>query len=1003
MKRCVIVKAVAAISAMILTPAVADSVFWHFNGKDGDLAPATLTDTSGTYSMKRYQVKDDSDNGKTYASQLTQDDCAGVMACWVTDGALVADTAVSGSIQMYKESTSGKYRGSGYYYLNSEMTKAILSTNSVGEILPFTVELIFKLAPFDETVEKKNVHLFTLVRGSNSGSTGGAVLDVNVNSTGGLYVMCQSRTGSNGDLCKWWVKGVDETRYRDGKWHHLAVVYNLDTSKSPHQGSLELFFDYQSQGTQELLSKKENKGGTGMTVLEYAAWYGEEATEKSMMDGLFVVGDGSSKCSCSAVYCVDELRISNGALGSSDFMRMLPERNPGFFFPMGDAGNLTMNLVSGISAKATAVTENKLTRANLLDGGGVGRLCSVGAAFSEGSSFAVDKIDVYTLWANPVTLEFSFKTEEQGLQTLVSQGSEWRIALDNGVLKWNHGDTSETIASGLSDGKWHSVAMAYEPGADNAAYSFFVDGHLCREGEGALLPVGANADIVAGSHFAGQMAGLRGTPAALPAEKLLSVKEQPYIAWWPFTSVDPVGTGLASVPSADGNSLHELDAVLKKVDESYRPSVSDDVPCRSVWRPRSAKVLNPDNRTSLFFRNNGGKKDDGKWYNGDGGGYLKSRHSLGNFGSSYTIEFFVKPMHTYEDFVTGLLTAALDDARYMFVYAWHSLKVSVQFSASVSAGYGTTELTPGEWHHVAVTVDSDSDPGNMTISTYVDYNAAASYTTNWPFGTASSYSIALSGEMGRCLEGFMDEIVITPGIVPADDFMRAFDPGESSHKIWLMDGVSGNEHYDGGESPCLTGGFSGKGAVASSELPKSPLQFRVAGKGKVNPVQSVLFDGKGGLHIPCAAVAGADDFTVEATVKGVGAVASKRRSGGVSWSFGIGDDGIPFLKLDTGNSIMAYKTESSVSATGSCAVDVTMWHHVALVCDRVSQKKLTLYVDGEAVAFADADGMVIDDGDFVIGDGFSGHIVGAGFASAALTPDDFMMPQWRHGMTINIR
>lgn len=201
----------------------------------------------------------------------------------------------------------------------------------------------------------------------------------------------------------------------------------------------------------------------------------------------------------------------------------------------------------------------------------------------------------------------------------------------------------------------------------------------------------------------------------------------------------------------------------------------------------------------------------------------------------------------------------------------------------------------------------------------------------------------------------------------------------------------------------MTGSFADNGAAVSSDLPKSPLQYRVSGKGRLHPKQSVRFDGKGGLHIPCAAVAGVDDFTMEATVKGVGNVAGKRRSGGVSWCFGIGEDGIPFLELDTGNAIMAYETESSVSAKGECAVDITAWHHISLVCERMAEKRMTLYVDGVAVASVDAAGMVIDDGDLVVGGGFTGNIVGVGFTPSALDPDDFMMPEWRRGMTINIR
>ena len=982
-----------ALMMMVGLPLTADSVLWHFNGFDGTAAPSSITDTTGTYTLSRGQA---SVSGQTYDTQLSQSDSKGSIVVWTGGGTTSYATGASGSVQMWRDNSGSGYRAGCAYYINDSI-KTILPTNSAGEIESFTLETEFKAAPYDEaTCQKRNMSMLTLGRGNNYGG-GTAVIQVNAVSTGGLFVQANSRVSGNGDLCNW--LAVAESDFRDGQWHHIALVYTLDATVSPHQGTVELFFDYVSQGTKTLSSNS-----TGEKSLSYGLWNADVTAKDMTVAGYLTIGHVAT--ASSPQLSIDEVRVTDAELSVDELFRVVSEDSEGFFFPFGDSGNLGLNIGSDSVGMAYDMSETALIPSILLSGGDVNRLCNVCAVFSGNGMFKV-RNGVQTLPLNPFTLEFSFSSESTSAQTLCAHGSAWSMTLESGTLKWNHGETVEVVASDLSNGEWHSVALAYVPG-ESAVYTVFVDRVACPLSDVAPLPGMIASDLVFGAGFSGRMLGLRCTPSALVARDILSVGLRPFVAWWPFTTADDNGTSVTNVAAVDGNPQHTLVATLSNVTDEYRPSVTDDVPAKVLWDASSGKVLNPDNRTALYFRNNGSYSGSG-WVNGDGGGYLASASACNSFGSSYTIEMFIKPAHTYSDKVTGLLGVGMDDESLLHMAAYHSARyntyLKIKGSAQVQVGYASSsdDLAPGEWHHVAVTVDAGATPGSMTVTSYVDYTPGKSFTTNATFDISAAYNLSIGVAGGnRVFEGLIDEVRVSSGALSSDAFMRSLAVRSDLTGVWLVDGLSGVEHYDGGATSYLTGTLAG-GVSLSGELPIRSMRFKVAGKRSIKPSASVSFDGTGVISIPCGAVAGADDFTFEATVCGTGTVAAKRRYGGNSWKFGIGSDGIPFMKFDIGDASMAYSTAASVFAEGGSQVDVTAWHHVAMVCDRLSSKVATLYVDGIAVATADISGMVLDDGAVVLGGDFVGKMVGARFSASALDASRFMPAERQHGYIISIR
>ena len=174
----------------------------------------------------------------------------------------------------------------------------------------------------------------------------------------------------------------------------------------------------------------------------------------------------------------------------------------------------------------------------------------------------------------------------------------------------------------------------------------------------------------------------------------------------------------------------------------------------------------------------------------------------------------------------------------------YDTRVKLKNSAESNTGYASSsdDLAPDEWHHVAVTVDADTTPGSMTVTSYVDYETGKSFTTNATFDISAAYNLFIGVAGGnRVFEGLIDEVRVSSGALSSDAFMRSLSIRSDLTGVWLVDGLSGVEHYDAGTTSYLTGTFEG-GVSLSSELPIGSMRFRVAGKGSVKPSASVSFN-----------------------------------------------------------------------------------------------------------------------------------------------------------------
>ena len=80
----------AAVAAVTVA-AQAETVLWHFSGRDGEEAPSSIADVSGLYSLARVQLGP----AVSYTAQLSQSDSQGSHLWWRTGGAVETFSAPS--------------------------------------------------------------------------------------------------------------------------------------------------------------------------------------------------------------------------------------------------------------------------------------------------------------------------------------------------------------------------------------------------------------------------------------------------------------------------------------------------------------------------------------------------------------------------------------------------------------------------------------------------------------------------------------------------------------------------------------------------------------------------------------------------------------------------------------------------------------------------------------------------------------------------------------------
>ena len=200
------------------------------------------------------------------------------------------------------------------------------------------------------------------------------------------------------------------------------------------------------------------------------------------------------------------------------------------------------------------------------------------------------------------------------------------------------------------------------------------------------------------------------------------------------------------------------------------PSFAPDVPAPQLWDGSTNPLANPDNRGSLRFVNEGAPGKIGPF----GGQVTVPGAAQILKPASFTAEAFVKipEARTQHMIVISKRRAAHGGA---------SWSLSVSPSGALMARFdtqegdegqngvdwnqtvGSTPVADGEWHHVALTFDADLREGRL----FVDHQPAGSRTTR--AGLVYDDEPLL---LGRGMDGWLDEVRLTPAVLHPDQFLR---------------------------------------------------------------------------------------------------------------------------------------------------------------------------------------------------------------------------------------
>lgn len=943
---------VAAAIAVAFSVNAGVTAWWRMNGTAGENA-STVAPTIGTLSLTGAKFNNDG-----YMPVFQDSTMGDAYFLSRADDAVAVVSDANGSVRINGNHGSA----SGGQFSVSDSSNVLVGVWDATNAASFTVEAIMRVHSFSNAWTK--VMQF-------SGGAAALLLELNGNGNGTLWqVGCDRFARNESNLAVTF-------NAMDGAWHHIAVTYDAATTNVAFYG------DYVKVASCKV--KYHMARTTGLTL------------GGSRFDGAF-----------------DEVRISEGVLSTNDFLTLASGRPANFFYPMnttrsGAVSPANVYAASGgasLISSATALTgSNTGIHSYLNDPTGPMRNIPYAASFSaaKSSSFSFDRFSSASLEQRPFTLEvFACLDSDEGL--IFKHGDTWSLGFEDGSFVFARGEDKTVLgaASAVADANWHHIAFAYGLSGETASYAVYVDGAAFGTiSSTEPLPAGL-ASFMLGDGCTGRMFAFKGSEAALSPAQFLSFVEFPTDDAYAYWNLDSPDTTFEYFPAAVG-TLGAVSGVQSlglrgcyyggynyypndteaAISSGCRPYLTNDVPCAYTWDEASGRIINPENETAVRFTNMDTTRVD--CVNGS----LVQAYNAGDyFPSNMTVELFVR-QYFRPTFACMMNLGDQNNAIWMIDTLSNTdtprtrldLVGASNWNLAFSKGFGNNG-----WHHVALTIET-TETGTKVMG-YLDYtnrlsNSSAHFLA---LGKGTRY-INIGSTCGRAWDGMIDEPRITKGILPPERFMRPFTPRADITGIWLADGVKGQELLSP-ETGYLTATYDAASVTASDELPFGATVVKVRGKSQFIP-KSAHFTGASGLVVPCAAVVGSRDFTVEATVRGKGVAAAKARAFGKSWALCTTDAGLAAMRFDdvTLGAEVGVSTNVVASAVD---IDDGDWHHVAMAVDRTASNTATLFVDGESVATADVSGMKIDAGDFEIGNGWTGEIVAVRYSPGVLAPADFL-------------
>ena len=323
----------------------------------------------------------------------------------------------------------------------------------------------------------------------------------------------------------------------------------------------------------------------------------------------------------------------------------------------------------------------------------------------------------------------------------------------------------------FADGKWHHLAFVYDKEAQ-AAY-LYVDRVLRLATEGVLSPFGSKTNSgyaknfsVGGSYWPDRyftdlcVDDVRLTRGALRPYQFLTTVPYEECEHWAEASFE---NGYTLKPYA--NVFAE--GIVAKIftDGGKVPSFESDRPATVLTAGRKGPQITAANRCSLRL---------------EGGSLTYPNRALVADGDTFTVQFFSKmnviaPGAGVIRVNRGSASEVTEAVTWALSFADAAGNLSLAIDTESAAGQTHTfaaQLGTDAWHHVALQFSVES--GNSVVSLYKDYALVGKWTLNGKIVTRPrelNLMLGAGENPSAGFDGWIDELRITPGVVPVGEFV----------------------------------------------------------------------------------------------------------------------------------------------------------------------------------------------------------------------------------------
>lgn len=509
----------------------------------------------------------------------------------------------------------------------------------------------------------------------------------------------------------------------NGVWHHVALVYDVSKTADARNA---LYFDGVAQPT-------------------YTNFNNDAAV--SFRNAYFYIGSRGNTGSYRFVGELDDIRISNAALATNDFLQTRSDSDARVvaYWPfnrgseLADASGQGNTLVNGsgvVFSNGVAVLNGAQTAfgtAASLDLTACSNLtveCFLRTTAGDGSSMVIEHS------ANATNNPGAFAVSRTG-NTLA------------GGFRMEDGGNFDSSGTGttLTNGAWHHVALIYDAASNGAdRVRLYVDyvrqtpsdiytNDVLGAFRNEVLYIGTRANNE--QPFTGELDDLRIVDAALTTNQFLKAHTDgtpQIVAYWPFAR---------GVEQADASGHNFALAMLVAGEVGFRDG-------------------------SASFR-------------GHSGLYTPVRFDLSGF-KAVTIECFVRTVSTNAPLLLET------SGNFNYIPGAFAVSTGMSSNDTMGAGYRTGDgynieyapkgsLSDGAWHHVAYVIDLNAAGGTELTRLYLDGVRQYKHSTlksamATPFSSDQQLFVGWRGSSGDLsFIGEMDDIRLTGAALTTNEFL----------------------------------------------------------------------------------------------------------------------------------------------------------------------------------------------------------------------------------------